>query len=123
MNFKRSIFSSHDTIPLEDHPNDSADIDPGSLLQGGDPLLLAFEPDEVEKYGRLAKPSAIKKDLPESDKSKVSLDQLKLAERAIHEQEPQQALRLCTEALRISGPNPLIWSGFLAAKSDANVLP
>jgi len=111
LNFKRSIFQSQkQSLSSSAHvaSSDASNFD--SLLHGGDPLLLAFEPEEVKKFGRLTKSSKVKKALPESDQSKVSLDQLKLAQRAIVENEPRQALRLCSQALRILGPNPQVYS-------------
>ena len=109
LKFKRSTFSSQESAK-SDKSRDLGDFSQENILQGGDPLLLAFEPDEVKNYGRLTKPSAIKEELPVSDRSKVSLDQLKLAERAIAEDEPRQALRLCTEAFKSLGPNSQIYS-------------
>ena len=79
---------------------------------GLDPLLLAFDDQEVEQFGRLKKgqPTLNASDLPNTDVDKVSLDFLKLAQQSIAENEPKNALTLCSKAYKNIGPNPLLYS-------------
>ena len=81
-----------------------------------DPLSMAFAEEEVRLHGRMkAKPPSVRssqslsENLPSTDNNKIAIDKLRVAEKAIAENNSDFALQLCSEALSISGPLPAIY--------------
>ena len=93
-----------------------------------DPLSMAFAEEEVRLHGRMkAKPPSVQssqslsKNLPSTDNNKIAIDKLRVAEKAIAENNSDFALQLCSEALSIAGPLPAIYDCAADAYIQKNV--
>ncbi len=76
----------------------------------GDPLLLAFGDEEVKRSSKRYQLSPLAKhDLPVPSQQNSSYDQIKLAQKMCDDGEFDFALKLCSRALSISGPQGFIY--------------
>ena len=85
-----------------------------SSLDIGDPLLLAFEQDEVDYSVKRYFPKRTDSNLttdnfPEPNPNSVLLDQLKFAELALKNRNSTSALKICSKALRTFGQQAQIY--------------
>ena len=74
-----------------------------------DPLLMAFAPDEVRDHGRLKSLTELNDLVDNADNRSIGLEKLKLAQKALVENNPRFALQLCTQAYNQLGSESAIF--------------
>ncbi len=81
-----------------------------------DPLSMAFAEEEVRLHGRMKSDSSdsgssksVSDNLPSIDQKTIAVEKLRLAEKAISENNSDFALQLCSEALSVAGPLAAIY--------------
>ena len=109
------LMSTHNTVAAKN-------IEPSSSpivltdIDLGDPLLLAFDQDEVnysnQRYFPNITPSSAEetlKHLPNPDKKSVAIDQLRFAESALKNGDTSSVLKICSNALTVLGQDSRIY--------------
>ena len=96
-----------------DHPTKSLEHDSSALLDLGDPLLLAFADDEVERSSKRYKfkkgDHSHNSNLPVPDVANSVQDFLKMAYQASSTGDYAFAFRLCSQSLHQIGPQAVIY--------------
>ena len=78
-------------------------LDSKSVDQLLDPLLMAFDTEEVKEHGRLDSIPSLKASVQETDVRSVGLEKLKIAYKAVSEKNPNYALQLCSQSYKQLG--------------------
>ena len=96
--------------------NEGTKSDQLSSINLGDPLLLAFDSDEVDYSFKRYFPNAIRslgkissESLDAEDPKAVAMDQLKLAEASLKGGDMKFVLRLCSQSLKVLGQEASIY--------------
>lgn len=95
-----SQFDFSDSVLPE---NNSELISSKSLDTLLDPLLLAFDSEEVKEHGRLNDIPQLKEAVQETDVRSIGLEKLKIAYKAVNEKNPKFALELCSQSYKQLG--------------------
>ena len=94
----KSDFAVSPSSDINSEPLDSKAID--VLL---DPLLRAFDSEEVKEHGRLDAIPSLKDAVQTTDVRSIGLEKLKIAYKAVREKNPNYAMELCSQSYKQLG--------------------
>ncbi len=91
----------------------TADNSKNESWQLADPLMMAFDENEVKQYGRLSLPSKVDGNtisvLSDDENRRIGNEKLKLAELAVSQKNYLLSLELCSQAMLTLGVIPAIY--------------